>query len=154
MRAGAIIRATTILLISGNCWAAELTGTVTRVIDGDTIVVEIESGSEKVRLAEIDAPESKQAHGQVAADYLAGLILNRQVTIQYSKRGRYGRIIGTVMLAGQNINSQMISTGRAWHYKRYSKSPTLASLESTARANGLGLWNTPTPVAPWTFRKR
>jgi len=48
----------------------------------------------------------------------------------------------------------MISTGRAWHYKRYSKSPTLASLEDTARANGLGLWNTPTPVAPWTFRKR
>jgi hypothetical protein len=33
------------------------------------------------------------------------------------------------MLAGQNINSQMISTGRAWHYKKYSKSPALASLE-------------------------
>jgi hypothetical protein len=57
---------------------------VTRVIDGDTIVVDSESGSAKVRLAEIDAPESKQAHGQVAAHYLAGLILNRQVTIQYS----------------------------------------------------------------------
>jgi micrococcal nuclease len=58
------------------------------------------------------------------------------------------------MLAGQNINSQMISTGRAWHYNKYSKSPALASLESTARANSLGLWHTPTPVAPWTFRKR
>jgi hypothetical protein len=34
------------------------------------------------------------------------------------------------------------------------KSPALASLESTARANGLGLWGTPTPVAPRTFRKR
>jgi len=58
------------------------------------------------------------------------------------------------MLAGQNINSQMISTGRAWPYKKYSKRPTLASLESTARANGLGLWSSPTPVAPWTFRRR
>jgi micrococcal nuclease len=58
------------------------------------------------------------------------------------------------MLAGQNINSQMISTGRAWHYKKYSKSPTLASLEHTARANGLGLWSTPTPVAPRNYRKR
>jgi len=48
----------------------------------------------------------------------------------------------------------MISTGRAWHYKRYSKSPALASLESTARANGLGLWSSDGPVAPWTFRKR
>jgi hypothetical protein len=84
MKAGAIIQATMILIISGNCWGKEITGVVTRVIDGDTIVVDSESGSAKVRLAEIDAPESKQAHGQVAADYLAGLILNRQVTIQYS----------------------------------------------------------------------
>jgi micrococcal nuclease len=58
------------------------------------------------------------------------------------------------MLAGQNINSQMISTGRAWHYKKYSKSPALASLETTARANSLGLWSGTSPVAPWTFRKR
>jgi len=54
------------------------------VIDGNTIVMESESGSERIRLAEIDAPESKQAHDQGAADYLARLILNRQVTIQYS----------------------------------------------------------------------
>jgi micrococcal nuclease len=154
MKAGAIIRATMILIISGNCWGKELTGVVTRVIDGDTIVVNSGTESAKIRLAEIDAPESKQAHGQVATHYLAGLILNRQVTIQYSKSDRYGRIIGTVMLADQNINSQMISTGRAWHYKKYSKSPTLASLESTARARSLGLWGSDNPMAPWTFRKR
>ena len=41
---------------------------VTRVIDGDTVVMESESGSEKIRLAEIDAPESTQAHDQGAAD--------------------------------------------------------------------------------------
>jgi micrococcal nuclease len=58
------------------------------------------------------------------------------------------------MLAGQNINFLMISTGRAWHYKKYSQSPALASLESTARANSLGLWSSASPVAPWTFRKR
>jgi hypothetical protein len=39
------------------------------------------------------------------------------------------------MLAGQNINSQMISTGRA-------------SLESTARAHSLGLWSGDSPIAP------
>jgi len=48
----------------------------------------------------------------------------------------------------------MIDTGHAWHYKKYSKSPALASLESTARANGLGLWASDGLVAPWTFRKR
>jgi len=58
------------------------------------------------------------------------------------------------MLAGQNINSQMINTGRAWHYRQYSKSATLAALETAARASGLGLWHTPTPVAPWNYRKR
>jgi len=70
-----------------------------------------------------------------------------QANCSASHMGRVGRIIGTVLLAGQNINSQRISTGRAWHFKRYSKSPTLAALETSARANGLGLWNTPTPVA-------
>ena len=154
MKAGATVQALLMLFLSGSCWAAELTGTVTRVIDGDTIVVESATGPEKIRLAEIDAPESKQPHGQRSSAALTHLILNRHVTIQYSKRGRYGRIIGTVLLAGQNINAHMINTGHAWHYKRYSKSPTLANMESAARVNGLGLWNTPTPVAPWTFRKR
>jgi len=45
-----------ILLISGNCWGKEITGVVTRVIEGDTIVVNSGTGSDKVRLAEIDAP--------------------------------------------------------------------------------------------------
>jgi hypothetical protein len=51
-------------------------------------------------------------------------------------------------------SSPVSSLPPAWHYKKYSKSPALASLESTARAHNLGLWGTPTPVAPWTYRKR
>ena len=43
-----------------------LTGSVIKVIDGDTITVQLQSGPIKVRLDAIDAPESNQPGGNAA----------------------------------------------------------------------------------------
>ncbi len=41
----------------------------------------------------------------------------------------------------------------AWHYKQYSDNERLTNLEKVARKNEIGLWGSPTPVAPWSYRR-
>ncbi|MFC1499232.1 thermonuclease family protein [Verrucomicrobiota bacterium] len=136
-----------VLLFVVEANAACFTGTVTRVIDGDTIVV----GTNIVRLAEIDAPEIKTEYGPKAKAALEGMISNKVVVVKWSKRGRYRRIIGYVYLHGgsfehkvtkerkcerMSVNFWMVEQGWAWQFKRYSKSKALAVAEQTAREKG------------------
>jgi endonuclease YncB( thermonuclease family) len=112
------------------------TGRVDRVIDGDTIVV----GTNIVRLAEIDAPEMKAPHGPASRRALRDLILHRQVTVNWTRRGRYRRIIGQVYLDGEWINLSMVAKGWARQFKRYSRSQGLAVAQTEAAARGCGMW--------------
>jgi endonuclease YncB( thermonuclease family) len=74
-----------------------LTGEVVALSDGDTItVLDSSNVQHKVRLAGIDAPESKQAFGTVSRQHLAALVFRKQVTVEWFKRDRYGRIVGKV----------------------------------------------------------
>jgi len=62
------------LLLGHTAFAAEdvgrLAGRVTKVVDGDTIDVLLDSGLIRVRLHGVDAPEKSQAHGKVATEEL------------------------------------------------------------------------------------
>jgi endonuclease YncB( thermonuclease family) len=123
------------------------TGTVVRVIDGDTIIV----GTNRVRLAEIDAPEMKTPHGPASRRALCDLILHKRVTVTWTHRGRYGRIIGQVYLVSEPVrrsnegevvwtNLTMVAQGWARQFKRYSQSREIAEAEAKARKQGKGKW--------------
>ena len=144
-----------LLLIHSSLSASTIIGIVTRVADGDTITVTVNDKTKhRVRLAEIDAPElTGQVYGKASRAYLITLIHNKQVLVEYSKKDRYGRLIGTVKAQTVNINEAMIKAGLAWHYKYYSKSKSLGELEKKAQKNKLGLWKQINPVAPWIFRR-
>ena len=76
--------------------AHTFTGTVTRVIDGDTVVLRTtevrgQASGVRVRLAEIDAPEMKTEHGPKAKAALAAMIEGKTVVVTWTKRGRYRR---------------------------------------------------------------
>ena len=43
----------------------------------------------------------------------------QQVTIEYQKRDRYGRIVGKVLLDGIDACLEQIEAGFVWHYKKY-----------------------------------
>ncbi len=109
------------------------TGRVERVIDGDTIIIRVASAStiptnranplacdslQRVRLAEIDAPELKEPGGQESKQALSNMILHRQVSITWTHRGRYRRIIGQVHLDRRSINRELIAHGWAGPYGR------------------------------------
>jgi len=129
------------------------------VADGDTITV-LSAGrkSERIRLAGIDAPESKQAFGGVAKRNLSALVFGAEVSVEYAKRDRYGRIVGRVLRDGRDAGLAQIEAGLAWHYARYApeqaraERDTYAGAERAARAARRGLWSDAAPLAPWDWR--
>ena len=106
---------------------------VSKVVDGDTIDVDIDLGfdisfSSRVRLAGIDTPESRTSDklekslGLESKTYLKNAIeAAKTVVIKTEKMDsseKYGRILGWVFLDGSDvsINQKMISDGYAWGY--------------------------------------
>ena len=83
-------------LFSLNIFSASIDGTVCKVIDGDTFVLKNGNDKFKVRMADIDAPETNQMYGKEAKEYLIHLIDQKQVHIVFHKIDVYGRIVGEV----------------------------------------------------------
>jgi micrococcal nuclease len=127
---------------------------VVGVHDGDTVTCLDENNQQqKIRLAEIDAPEVSQDYGKVSREALAGMVFGKTIQVVDDGRDRYGRWIGHLYVDGVDVNRQMVATGMAWHYAAYSKDPSLGSLQSQAQAQKLGLWAQPNPLPPWDYRK-
>jgi endonuclease YncB( thermonuclease family) len=140
--------------------AKELIGQVIKVVDGDTITI-LDANKEqfKIRLSGIDAPEKNQAFGNVSKQSLSEMVAGKEVQVNYNKRGRYGRIIGKVLLNNEDVNLMQVKRGLAWHYKQYEREQEVedkalyAQEEYLAQKNRLGLWNDKNPIPPWQFRK-
>lgn len=127
---------------------------VVGVYDGDTVTCLDENNQQqKVRLAEIDAPESGQDFGKVSREALAAMVFGRTVEVTDQGRDRYGRWIAQLSVDGVDVNRQMVASGNAWNYAAYSKDPSLAEAQKQAQAQKLGLWAQANPVAPWDYRK-
>ncbi len=137
-----------------------LTGKVGRVVDGDTLyVLDANYKDHKIRLAGIDAPERKQAYGLASRKHLASIVAGKQVTVEYQKRDRYGRIVGKVLLNGIDACLEQVKAGFAWHYKRYQREQSTedqrlyADAENQARDERLRLWRDKKPMPPWEHRR-
>ena len=92
---------------------------MTRVVDGDTFW--ISSADERVRVWDLDAPETDQPGGSQATTALAGLISGEQLTCRQRDIDRYGRIVGQCFLPdGRDVTAAMIATGTAQEFCRYS----------------------------------
>jgi len=98
---------------------------ITRVIDGDTVVLDIDLGmgawmhEVHCRLGGIDAPEirgNERRHGLMAMEYLISISgFNGSVIIKThrDKTGKYGRYIVDLWHDGTNLNQRMIDDGYA-----------------------------------------
>ena len=110
--------------------------TVERIVDGDTIDVTLDLGfsvsySSRVRLYGIDTPESRtrnkdeKARGKLASAFLSKAIeIADQVVIRTElkdSRGKFGRVLGTVVCDGEDINQGMVEGGFSFKYYRQSK---------------------------------
>ena len=137
-----------------------LTGRVVRVADGDTITVLDSSNTQhRIRLEGIDAPESHQAFGTQSKKNLSDLVFGKDVTVLYDKTDQYGRLVGKIIVNGQDVNLAQVKEGMAWHYKEYEREQSpedrelYARAEDEARAQHRGLWQDPNPIEPSDFRR-
>jgi micrococcal nuclease len=130
-------------------------GRLERVIDGDTIVVDLDGRSERVRYIGMDTPETVkpdtpvQCFGPAAHDLNARLLgsAGARVTLRFDRelRDRYGRLLAYVYRArdGLFVNAQLVRDGAA---RTLPISPNtahageLAQLQDGARTARDGLW--------------
>ena len=130
-----------------------VTGEVVVVKDGDTIVVLKDQEQITVRLGGIDCPESAQAFGAKAKQTASDLCFGKQVTLKTTGKDRYGRTLADVILPdGRSLNQELVRSGYAWWYRKYSKDERLGKLEAEAREQKRGLWSDAKPIAPWDWR--
>ena len=139
-----------------NSGQIELTGKITRIVDGDTAEMLYGELPIMLRLQHIDAPEKrgKQPFGNKAKLVLSELCYSQTVTVLTD--GDFdmgGRMIAVIINEdGINVNQEMVRQGFAWHFKKYSSDNRYSQLELEARENRRGLWKDPAPIAPWDFR--
>ena len=107
---------------------------VKRVVDGDTVDVIIDLGfsihfSTRVRLYGIDTPESRtrnkdeKVRGFLSKDYLKDWLDQGGVIIRTyrDKKGKFGRVLGEMVVGGRNINLLMVEENLAVKYEGQSK---------------------------------
>ncbi len=133
--------------------AATETGTVrvTRVIDGDTIVI---STGERVRYIGMDTPEmspTPEPFAAAATEANRQLVEGKAVRLEkdVSETDRYGRLLRYVWVDGTMVNQELVRRGLA-RAKAYPPDTRyqliLEAAQAEARLAGRGLWaSTATP---------
>ena len=134
-----------------------LSGTVSRIVDGDTLWLKTEGDGEApvvVRLEGIDAPESCQVGGAEATAALNALALGRSVTVRLVARDEHGRVVGKVFDGEKDIGDRMVRDGMAWSSRfQYDRGPYVAE-ERMALALKRGLHAAADAIQPRDFRQR
>jgi micrococcal nuclease len=141
------------LLGGGAGGATQASGTVTRVVDGDTVHVRIEGSDEAVRYIGVDTPETVKPHtpvqcfGKAASAYNHQLVEGQPVRLRFDaeRRDRYGRLLAYVYRArdGLFVNAALVRGGYATTLSiapNTAHAGQLAALEHRARDRRRGLW--------------
>lgn len=127
------------------------------IVDGDTLAI----GRTKIRLVGIDAPErgqpcastgegAKQDCGKMAAGALRTLAGLGHVVCYEEGKDRYKRFLATCWAGEKNLNREMVRTGFAFAYRKYSSA--FAKEEAEARSRSLGIWRWAVQP-PWEWRR-
>ena len=126
---------------------------VTRVVEGDTIVVLLGDREYTVRLIGVDTPETVHPNkpveffGKEASTFTRKRLEGRTVRLERDPTGdtrdKYGRLLRHVYVDdGTHFNALLISKGYAHAYTRFpfSQMEEFRELEREAREAGRGLW--------------
>lgn len=156
-RQGAPVVFTVLLLAIPLARADGWMGLVDRVSDGDTLwVSRVDDPGRRVklRLADVDAPESCQPGGPEATQALRVHVLGREVKVRPLGRDTYRRVLARVEVEGQDLGAWLVRQGHAWSVaKDGRRGGAYLKEEREARASRLGLHGQPDPMRPAVFRR-
>ncbi len=107
-----VVAALLCILLARAALAADYSGPVVSVLDGDTIEVLHNTQPERIRLNGIDCPEKGQAFGKNAKHAASALVFGEDVTLQTHGLDKCGRTLADVfLLDGTHINHTLIKGG-------------------------------------------
>lgn len=128
---------------------------VTKVIDGDTIDIQVGTKRETIRIIGIDAPESGECYGNEASEKARGLLSSKSVNLErdpsQGERDRYGRLLGYVFVDGTNFQELVIREGYVKEYtynKPYKYQSLFREAQRQASEQKKGLWSACTGLNP------
>lgn len=127
---------------------------VTKVIDGDTVAIDMDGISETLRLIGINTPETVdprkpvECFGVEASNKAKAVLTGQEVSIEtdtsQGERDKYGRLLAYVFLKdGTNFNRLMIEEGYAYEYTYnlpYKYQSEFKEAQREAQTNNIGLW--------------
>lgn len=147
-------------------------GTVVHVVDGDTVDVRVQNGTEmRVRLLGVDTPEVRAENdptefpgvpdtaqskkclrdaGEDASQIAKERLLGKEVRVvfdeQSDRKGGYGRWLAYVFVAGENFNYRLVAEGHARVYvSEFIYLEQFEAAADAARSDGSGLWRCRSP---------
>ncbi|MGI9068041.1 MAG: thioredoxin domain-containing protein [Pyrinomonadaceae bacterium] len=138
--------------------ALVLKGVVSEVRDGQSIVIVTGGRKLVVVLKGVAAPELKQEFGDVAKQYLASLVLDKAVEVDFSQL-ETGYVVGKVFCNQLDIGLQVIRDGAAWYDKTSGYSlpeaerVVYSDAQQAARNDMRGMWRDGSPMPPWEWRR-
>lgn len=137
----------------GGPYSGKVHTKVLRVVDGDTIVVELYGKQEKVRLIGVDTPEtvdprkSVQYYGKEASNYTRSQLEWKDIDLEFdfNPRDKYDRLLAYVWIDRKNFDSELIRLGYGRAYLRFPFRyfKEFEKIGRDAEKNKLGLWADP-----------
>jgi micrococcal nuclease len=132
---------------------ALVAATVTRVVDGDTIHVDLDGIDTTIRLIGIDTPEREgpytheECFGREASAYTERVLAGRAVFLEFDveRTDRYDRTLAYVWLDGQLFDERIVADGYAvvaTFPPNVKYVDRFLAAQRTARDDGRGLWGT------------
>ena len=109
---------------------------IRRVVDGDTVDIDIDLGfgvwlhKERVRIYGIDTPESRtrdkeeKKYGLMAKEFVKQFVKGDSIkltTQKYDAKGKFGRILGDIIVDNKSLSDTMIQEHHAVIYHGQSK---------------------------------
>lgn len=127
---------------------------VVKVVDGDTIKVDMQGKTETIRIIGINTPETVdprkavECFGKEASEKAKELLTDTQVSLEADKsqgeRDRYGRLLRYVFLEdGTDYGLKMIKDGYAYEYlydEPYLYHDRYQAAQASAEQEKIGLW--------------
>ncbi|MCJ8330050.1 MAG: thermonuclease family protein [Lentisphaeria bacterium] len=138
----------TLLLLSYSLFACGYfySEKVTRVIDGDTFVVNSNGKEVTIRLYGIHAPKYKHTLAAKAKKKLSELILGKKVLCMGSGVYKKGVVVCNVSMGKNDIGLSMIESGFAWYSIKY-KAKNYIKAQGLAKKERKGLWKDMVPAS-------
>jgi micrococcal nuclease len=142
--------------ITGEAVAKEGPFIVTKVIDGDTVVLD---NGEHVRMSGINTPEVGECYYAEAKNMTTGLLLNKEVVLESDRTNRdvYDRLLRYIYVDNVSVSFYLVDHGYAKVYDKYKDDTKyyeqLKAVEQKAVDSGVGVWACNNTACPYVGSK-